>query len=98
MKKLMFIVTVILAFSAAVVFSGSSVFTQVVLAKGQLGHAALKNQTSLSDGGNGGGHYGDRHPDSATILLPFSSEITTTDLTSSFSNIIDTQIYTGLGK
>jgi hypothetical protein len=55
----------------------------------------MLNQSSLSsyDGANRSQEYPD-----PSILLPLSSKMTTTDLTSSFSNIIDTQIYTGLDK
>ena len=95
MEKLRFFISVFIISLIVVVSVDSSVSYQIVFSKDKVTKSGMLNQSSLSsyDGTNRSQDY----PDSS-ILLPLSSKMTTTDLTSSFSNIIDTQIYTGLDK
>ena len=95
MEKLRFFISVFIISLIVVVSVDSSVSSQIVFAKDKVTKSSMLNQSSLSsyDGKNRSQEY----PDSS-ILLPLSSKMTTTDLISSFSNIIDTQIYTGLDK
>lgn len=95
MEKLRFFISVFIISLIVVVCVGSSVSSQTALAKDKVTKSNILNQSSLSSY-NGLGSS-DQYSD-PSILLPLSSKITTTDLTSSFSNIIDTQIYTGLDK
>ena len=94
MEKLRFFISVLIISLIVVVYVESSVSSQIVFAKDKVAKSGILNQSSLSS-------YDDanrsQYPD-PSILLPLSSKMTTTDLTSSFSNIIDTQIYTGLDK
>lgn len=99
MEKLTFIISLLLI--SLTIISSNFISSQLVLAKnnveksGMLNHFSPINYDSVN-GGSGNGHpktYSD-----SLILLPFSAPRTTTDLTSSFANIIDTQIYTGLNK
>lgn len=95
MEKLRFFIAVFIFSLIVAVSVDSSVSSQIVLAKDKVTKSNMLNQSSLSiyDGIGRSEQYLD-----SSILLPLSSKITTTDLTSSFSNIIDTQIYTGLDK
>jgi hypothetical protein len=95
MEKLRFFIPVFIISLIVVVSVDSYVSSQIVFAKDKITKPSMLNQSSFSiyDGTNRSQEY----PDSS-ILLPLSSKITATDLTSSFSNIIDTQIYTGLDR
>jgi hypothetical protein len=95
MEKLRFFISVFIISLMVVVSVDSSVSSQIVFAKDKVTKSGMSNQSSLSsyDGTNRSQDYTD-----SSILLPLSSKMTTADLTSSFSNIIDTQIYTGLDK
>jgi hypothetical protein len=95
MEKLRFFISVFIISLIVVVSVGSSVSSQIALAKDKVTKSNILNQSSLSsyNGLGSSEQYSD-----PSILLPLSSKITTTDLTSSFSYIIDTQIYTGLDK
>ncbi len=76
-----------------VAVADSNVFSQIVLAKDPVKKSDVSNQFSLHSYdsiGNPEQPYAD-----SSILLPFSSGIAT-DIPSSFSNIIDTQIFAGL--
>jgi hypothetical protein len=93
MKKLtftcMFLVSLIIALS---IFSPAS----FVLAKDKIKKISSANYLPLDsydpiDDLSKTGH-------GSSIILPFSSSGLTTDLTSSFSNIINMQIFTGLNK
>ncbi len=91
MKKLTFFVSVCLISILVVV--DSYVFSQIVLAKDTVKESPVLNQFSLHNYdsiGNSEQPYQD-----SSILLPLSSEIAS-DISSSFSNIIDTQIFAGL--
>ncbi len=77
----------------AVAVADSNVFSQIVLAKDAAKKSDVSNQFSLNSYDSIGNHeqpYAD-----SSILLPFSSGIAS-DISSSFSNIIDTQIFAGL--
>ena len=95
MEKLRFFISVIIISLIVVVYVESSVSSQIVFAKDKVAKSGILNQSSLSsyDGTNRSQLYQD-----SSILLPLSSKMAITDLPSSFSNIIDTQIYTGLDK
>ena len=95
MEKLRFFISVFIVYLIVVVSVDSSVSSQIVLAKDKVTKSGMLNQSSLSSYDGIG--RSEQSPDSS-FLLPLSSKISTTDLTSSFSNIIDTQIYTGLDK
>ncbi len=95
MKKLTFFVSVCLIsmMVVVVVVVDSYVFSQIVLAKDKVKESPVLNQFSLHNYdsiGNSEQPYQD-----SSILLPLSSEIAS-DISSSFSNIIDTQIFAGL--
>ncbi len=94
MKKLAFFISVcLISMMAAVVVVDSYVFSQIVLAKEAIKKSDMSNQFSLHSYdsiGNPEQPYAD-----SSILLPFSSGIAS-DISSSFSNIIDTQIFAGL--
>jgi hypothetical protein len=98
MEKLTFFISLLLISLTIVTSTFTS--SQIVLARNSieksngLNHFSPNNYNPLN---------GDDHPKSfhdGLILLPFSAPKTTADLTltSSFDNIINTQIYTGLNK
>ena len=92
MKKLTFFISVCLISMMVVAVADSNVFSQIVLAK-DAAKSDVSNQFSLHSYdsiGNPEQPYAD-----SSILLPFSSGIAG-DISSSFSNIIDTQIFAGL--
>ena len=93
MKKLsftcMFLISLIIALS---IFSPAS----FVLAKDKIKKASPSNYLPLDSYNPIADHSNTRQDPS--IILPFSSSGLTTDLTSSFSNIINMQIFTGLNK
>ena len=93
MKKLTFFISVCLVSMMVVAVADSNVFSQIVLAKDAAKKSDASNQFSLHSYdsiGNPEKPYAD-----SSILLPFSSGIAG-DISSSFSNIIDTQIFAGL--
>ena len=93
MKKLTFFISVCLISMMVVAVADSNVFSQIVLAKDAAKKSDVSNQFSLNSYDSIGNHeqpYAD-----SSILLPFSSGIAS-DISSSFSNIIDTQIFAGL--
>ena len=93
MKKLTFFISVCLISMTVVAVADSNVFSQIVLAKDADKKADMSNQFSLQSYdsiGNPEQPYAD-----SSILLPFSSGIAN-DIPSSFSNIIETQIFAGL--
>ncbi len=94
MKKLTFFVSICLISMMVVVVVDSYVFSKIVLAKDTVKKpTTILNQFSLHNYdsiGNPEQPYQD-----SSILLPLSSEIAS-DISSSFSNIIDTQIFAGL--
>ena len=93
MKKLTFFISVCLISTMVVTAADSSVFSPIVLAKDAVKKSDVSNQFSLHSYdsiGNPEQPYAD-----SSILLPFSSGIAG-DISSSFSNIIDTQIFAGL--
>ena len=93
MKKLTFFISVCLTSMMVVAVADSNVFSQIVLAKDAAKKSDASNPFSLHSYdsiGNPEQPYAD-----STILLPFSSGIAS-DISSSFSNIIDTQIFAGL--
>lgn len=94
MEKLRSFIPVFIILLIVVVSVDSYVSSQIVFAKDKVTKPSMLNQSSFSS--HDGTNHSQEYPDS--ILLPLSSKITATDLTSSFSNIIDTQIYTGLDK
>lgn len=94
MKKLtftcMFLIYIIVAFS---VFTTTS----IVLAKDKIKKTSLTNYLPLNSYNPIDDHSNTRH--GSSIILPLStSGLTAADLTSSFSNIINMQIFTGLNK
>ena len=93
MKKLtftcMFLVSLIIALS----ISSPSSF---VLAKDKIKKTSSANYLPLDSYNPIDDHSNTRHDSS--IILPFSSSRLTADLTSSFTNIINMQIFTGLNK
>jgi hypothetical protein len=93
MKKLtftcMFLVSLIIALS---IFTPAS----FVLAKDKIKKTSSASYLPLGSYNPMDDHSNTRHDSS--IVLPFSSSGLTTDLTSSFSNIINMQIFTGLNK
>ena len=94
MKKLTFFISVCLISMMVVAVADSNVFSQIVLAK-DAAKSDVSNQFSLHSYdsiGNPEQPYAD-----SSILLPFSSGIAG-DISSSFSNIIDTQIFAGLDE
>ncbi len=93
MKKLTFFISVCLISMMVVAVADSNVFSQIVLAKDAVKKSDMSNQLSshsYDSIGNPEQPYAD-----SSILLPFSSGIAS-DIPSSFSNIIDTQIFAGL--
>ncbi len=93
MKKLTFFISVCLISMMVVAVADSNVFSQTVLAKDAAKMSDVPNPSSLHSYdsiGNPEQPYAD-----SSILLPFSSGIAG-DIPSSFSNIIDTQIFAGL--
>jgi hypothetical protein len=93
MKKLTFFISVCLISMMVVAVADSNVFSQIVLAKDAAKKSDVSNQFSshsYDSIGNPEQPYAD-----SSILLPFSSGIAS-DIPSSFSNIIDTQIFAGL--
>jgi hypothetical protein len=93
MKKLTFFISVCLISMMVVAVADSNVFSQIVLAKDAAKKSDASNPFSLHSYdsiGNPEQPYAD-----SSILLPFSSGIAG-DISSSFSNIIDTQIFAGL--
>jgi hypothetical protein len=94
MKKLtftcIFLISVIVALS---IFAPAS----IVLAKDNIKKTSTANYLPLSSYDPIDDHLSNTHRD-ASIVLPFSSSGLTADLTSSFSNIINMQIFTGLNK
>jgi hypothetical protein len=93
MKKLTFFISVCLISMMVVAVADSNVFSQIVLAKDAAKKSDVSNQFSLHSYdslGNPEQPYAD-----SSILLPFSSGIAG-DISSSVSNIIDTQIFAGL--
>ena len=93
MKKLtftcMFLISIVVALS---IFSPTS----IVLAKDEIKKTSSVNYIPLDSYDPIGDHSNTRHDSS--MILPFSSSGLTADLTSSFSNIINLQIFTGLNK
>jgi hypothetical protein len=76
-----------------VVVADSFVFSQIVLAKDAVTKSDTSNQFSFHSYdsiGNPGQPYQD-----SSILLPFSSDLAS-DISTSFSDIINRQIFTGL--
>jgi hypothetical protein len=96
MEKLTFFISLLLI--SLTIISSTFTSIQIVLARNNIeksnmpSHFSPNNYNSV----DGGGHPKIFHD--ALILLPFSAPKTTADLTSSFDNIINTQIYTGLNK
>lgn len=93
MKKLTFFISVCLISMMVVAVVDSNVFSQIVLAKDAAKKSDVSNQLPLQSYDSIGDPelpYAD-----SSILLPFSSGIAS-DISSSFSNIIDTQIFAGL--
>lgn len=93
MKKLTFFISVCLISTMVVAIVDSNVFSQIVLAKDAAKKSDVSNQLpsqSYDSIGDPELPYAD-----SSILLPFSSGIAS-DISSSFSNIIDTQIFAGL--
>ena len=93
MKKLTFFISVCLVSMMVVAVADSNVFSQIVLAKDAVKKSDMSNQLSMHSYDSIGSPeqpYAD-----SPMLLPFSSGIAR-DIPSSFSNIIDTQIFAGL--
>ena len=93
MKKLTSFISAFLVSMMVVAVADSNVFSQIVLAKDAVKKPDVSNPVSLHNYdsiGNPEQPYAD-----SSILLPFSSGIAS-DIPSSFSNIIDTQIFAGL--
>lgn len=93
MKKLTFFISVCLISMMVVAVADSNVFSQIVLAKDAAKKSDASNPFSLHSYdsiGNPEQTYAD-----SSILLPFSPGIAG-DISSSFSHIIDTQIFAGL--
>ncbi len=94
MKKLtftcIFLISIIVALG---IFTPAS----IVLAKDKIKKTSLAGYLPLDSYNPIDDHSNSQHDSS--IILPFSSSgITAADLTSSFSNIINMQIFTGLNK
>ena len=93
MKKLtftcMFLISIIVALS---IFSPTS----IVLAKDKIKKTSSANYIPIGSYNPIDDHLNTRHD--SPMILPFSSSGLTADLTSSFSNIINLQIFTGLNK
>lgn len=80
-----------------IIVIGTFISSPIVLAKNKIEKSTMLNQFSL----HGYDPVNSDHPKSyqdSSILLPLTSSGITTDLTSSFSNIINTQIFTGLNE
>ncbi|MBA3749500.1 MAG: hypothetical protein H0X03_01120 [Nitrosopumilus sp.] len=94
MRKLTIFIPVCLISMILVIVDGNVSSSQIVLANDEFEKLDISNQFSLHsyDSAN---HF-DTYQDSS-VLLPLSSEINS-DLFSSFSNIISTQISSGLNN
>ena len=93
MGKLTFFISVFLILLMIVV--GTIISTPIVLAKNKIEKSTMLNQFS-STNHNAVDHLDTYHD--SPILLPLSSSGISADLSSSFSNIINTQIFTGLNN
>ncbi len=76
---------------------GTFIFSPLVLAKNKIEKSSMLNQFSIPNHDSVTNDHPKSYQDSS-ILLPLTSSGITTDLTSSFSNIINTQIFTGLNE
>jgi len=94
MKKLTFITSLFLI--SLIVALGIFAPTSIVLAKDKIKKTSSVNYLPLDSYDPVDDHSNTRYDSS--IILPFSSSALTADLTSSFSNIISMQIFTGLNK
>ncbi len=94
MGKLTFIISLSLISLIIVVSIFSS--SPIVLAKTKIEKTSMSNQFSSYNHDPVGRHLTTYHD--SPILLPLSSAGIATDLSSSFSNIINTQIFTGLNN
>jgi hypothetical protein len=95
MEKLTFFISLFLI--SLILIMGTFISSPLVLAKSKIEKSPSLNQFSIPN--HDPVNFG--HPKSyqdSSILLPLTSSGITTDLTSSFSNIINTQIFTGLNE
>lgn len=95
MEKLTFIISLSLISLIIVVSIFSS--SPIVLAKTKVEKTSMLNQFSSHNHDPAASRHLTTYHDSP-ILLPLSSSGISTDLSSSFSNIINTQIFTGLNN
>lgn len=94
MEKLTFFISLsLISLIIAVSIFGSS---PIVLSKTKVEKTSMLNQFSSHNHDPVGHHLTTYHD--SPILLPLSSSGIATDLSSSFSNIINTQIFTGLNN
>jgi hypothetical protein len=95
MEKLTFFISLFLI--SSIIVMGTFISSPLVLAKNKIEKSPLLNQFSIHNHDPINSDHPKFYQDSS-ILLPLTSSGITTDLTSSFSNIINTQIFTGLNK
>lgn len=93
MKKLVFTCISLVSLLIVLIYFSSC---SIVLAKDEIEKLSISNHIPLHSYS-----YLEKNPKAyvdSPIILPFSSSGLSTDLTSSFSNIVNMQIFTGLNK
>jgi hypothetical protein len=95
MEKLTFFISLFLI--SLILIMGTFISSPLVLAKNNIEKSSVLTQFSIPKHDPVIIDHPKSYQDSS-ILLPFTSSGITADLTSSFSNIINTQIFTGLNE